>query len=59
MSSSKPDQKSDDSSQMIFGPGGLIAAMHDQYEFREGQIKMAEAIATATRFFIKPISCAH
>ena len=33
----------------IFGPGGLIAQYHTNYEYREGQIKMAEAIATAFR----------
>src|ERR1043166_6164923 len=31
----------------IFGEGGLIARFHDNYELREGQIKMAEAIASA------------
>src|SRR5262249_11876615 len=31
----------------VFGPGGLVAQFHDDYEYREGQIKMAEAIATA------------
>jgi len=29
----------------IFGEGGLISRFHDSYEHREGQIKMAEAIA--------------
>lgn len=33
----------------IFGPGGLIAQFHANYEYREGQIKMAEAIAVAFR----------
>lgn len=31
----------------IFGNGGLISRFHDNYEYREGQIKMAEAIASA------------
>lgn len=31
----------------IFGPGGLIASLHDSYEYREGQVRMAEAIARA------------
>ncbi|MBV9217144.1 MAG: ATP-dependent DNA helicase [Acidobacteria bacterium] len=49
MSSSKPGLKSDESSQMIFGPNGLISKFHDQYEYRDGQIKMAEAIAASFR----------
>lgn len=31
----------------VFGSGGLISRHHEAYEYREGQIKMAEAIATA------------
>lgn len=31
----------------VFGPGGLVAEFHENYEYREGQIKMAEAIARA------------
>lgn len=31
----------------IFGPGGLIARHHPQYEYRPGQIRMAEAVARA------------
>ena len=31
----------------IFGPGGLIAQHHPEYEFRSGQLAMAEAVATA------------
>jgi len=31
----------------IFGEGGLIARFHDAYEYREGQITMAEAIGRA------------
>src|SRR2546421_7170961 len=35
--------------QEIFGPGGLVARHHDQYEYREGQLQMADAVATAFR----------
>lgn len=31
----------------IFGEGGLIAQYHEQYEYRPGQIKMAEAVSEA------------
>ncbi|MBX7174669.1 MAG: ATP-dependent DNA helicase [Pyrinomonadaceae bacterium] len=31
----------------IFGKSGLIAKFHDEYEFREGQIKMSEAVLRA------------
>src|SRR5947207_444599 len=31
----------------VFGHGGLVSQHHEHYEYREGQIKMAEAIATA------------
>ncbi len=31
----------------IFGPDGLIAQHHPDYEFRSGQLEMAEAVATA------------
>ena len=33
--------------QTVFGTGGLVARSHENYEYREGQIKMAEAIANA------------
>ncbi len=33
--------------QQIFGPGGEIACHHPNYEFRPGQIRMAEAVASA------------
>lgn len=29
----------------VFGPGGLISRHHDNYEYRGGQLRMAEAIA--------------
>ncbi len=31
----------------IFGPHGKIAALHSQFEFRAGQLEMAEAVADA------------
>jgi ATP-dependent DNA helicase DinG len=31
----------------IFGKSGLISKFHDEYEFREGQIKMSEAVLRA------------
>ncbi|HET6890473.1 MAG TPA: helicase C-terminal domain-containing protein, partial [Pyrinomonadaceae bacterium] len=33
--------------QKIFGPGGLIAQAHPEYEYRPGQIQMAEAVMRA------------
>jgi ATP-dependent DNA helicase DinG len=33
--------------QTVFGPGGLVARSHENYEYREGQLKMSEAIAHA------------
>lgn len=37
----------DDLIQRVFGEKGIIAQHHDNYEYREGQIKMAEAVARA------------
>ena len=37
--------KKDQALKDIFGDDGLIARFHDSYEYREGQIKMAAAIA--------------
>src|SRR5947209_12760470 len=31
----------------IFGPGGLIASAHPEYEYRPGQVQMAEAVLRA------------
>ncbi len=31
----------------IFGPGGLISQFHENYEYREGQVRMANEIAAA------------
>ena len=33
----------------FFGPGGLLARCHPQYEFRAGQLEMAEAVEQAFR----------
>ena len=33
--------------QTVFGPGGLIAKAHENYEYRDGQVKMSEAITKA------------
>ena len=33
--------------QDIFGPDGLIARSHKNYEYREGQVKMAQKVAEA------------
>jgi ATP-dependent DNA helicase DinG len=38
---------SDDLIDKVFGNGGLIARFHQNYEYREGQIKMAERVADA------------
>jgi ATP-dependent DNA helicase DinG len=31
----------------VFGPGGLIAKFHDKYEYRAGQVAMAQAVTRA------------
>ncbi len=31
----------------VFGPEGIIARHHEHYEYRDGQIKMAEAVTRA------------
>src|SRR5687768_4201174 len=36
-----------DALERIFGPGGLIAGGHPHYEYREGQQRMAGAVASA------------
>ena len=33
--------------QTVFGPGGLIDRSHEKYEYRDGQVKMSEAITEA------------
>ena len=33
--------------QTVFGPSGLIARAHENYEYRDGQVKMSEAITRA------------
>src|SRR5215203_396605 len=47
MSGEKTSIKADDLLEKVFGVGGLISQFHENYEYREGQIKMAEAIARA------------
>lgn len=37
----------DDLLQTVFGPGGLVAREHENYEYRDGQVKMSEAITKA------------
>ena len=40
-------QKTDDLIEKVFGSTGLLAQNHAQYEYREGQIKMAKAIESS------------
>ena len=39
--------ENDELIERVFGPGGLVSQYHDNYEYREGQIKMAQAISRA------------
>lgn len=41
----EPNEAAEDLIQKVFGAGGLVAQFHENYEFRDGQIRMAEAIA--------------
>lgn len=45
MGGEKP--QTDDLIEKVFGRGGLVSQFQENYEYREGQIKMAEAIARA------------
>jgi ATP-dependent DNA helicase DinG len=45
--SGKPQTRTDSLIEQVFGLGGLVSQHHESYEYREGQIKMAEAIAAA------------
>ncbi|MGE3466498.1 MAG: ATP-dependent DNA helicase [Pyrinomonadaceae bacterium] len=47
MGAEKPKTQPVDLVEKVFGPGGLVAEFHENYEYREGQIKMAAAIARA------------
>ena len=38
---------SDSLAEQVFGPDGLVSKHHENYEYRSGQIKMAEAISHA------------
>ncbi len=44
MVAEKPQKQTDDLVEKVFGTDGLIAQFHEDYEYREGQIRMAEAI---------------
>lgn len=37
----------DHNKDQVFGPGGLISRHHENYEYREGQVRMANEIAVA------------
>ena len=41
----KPQLQGDELIEQVFGVDGLIAKFHENYEYREGQIKMSAAIA--------------
>ncbi|HXE74814.1 MAG TPA: helicase C-terminal domain-containing protein [Candidatus Xenobia bacterium] len=45
----KPATNSDTTLRDFFGPEGLLARCHPQYEFRAGQLEMAEAVERAFR----------
>ncbi len=45
MAGEKPQEESVELGSSVFGPDGPIARFHDGYEYREGQVRMAEAIA--------------
>ncbi|MEP6788270.1 MAG: ATP-dependent DNA helicase, partial [Acidobacteriota bacterium] len=47
MGAEKPQIQADNGLEKVFGPDGLISQFHENYEYREGQIKMAGAIARA------------
>ncbi len=45
MDAEKPQKLDDSLIQAVFGTDGLVAQNHENYEHRDGQIKMAESIA--------------
>ncbi len=47
MAAEKVGQTDENLIERIFAPGGLISQFHENYEYREGQIKMADAIGRA------------
>ncbi len=49
MGAKNPIIKEKESIDPVFGPGGLVAQFHDDYEYREGQVKMSEAIERSFR----------
>ena len=45
MAGEKTQEENGELGDSVFGPDGPIARFHDGYEYREGQVRMAEAIA--------------
>ncbi len=45
MAAEKPQENNSEVGGSVFGPDGVIARAHENYEYREGQVRMAEAIA--------------
>ena len=45
MGAEKAQTQARDLIEKVFGTGGLVSQFHENYEYRDGQIKMAEAIA--------------
>jgi len=47
MPAKAPQKKDENSIERVFGADGLVAQFHDNYEYREGQVRMANEIAVA------------
>lgn len=45
MAAEKPQKNSNELDGSVFGRDGVIAQFHENYEYREGQVRMADAIA--------------
>lgn len=45
MVTERTPEPSETSNNDLFGPDGVIARFHDNYEYREGQVRMADAVA--------------
>ncbi len=43
----KPHTQTEGTTEAVFGSDGLISQFHENYEYRDGQVKMAEAITRA------------
>ncbi len=41
------EENSKNGSEKVFAPGGIVSKFHENYEYREGQVEMAEKIAEA------------